>query len=320
MMTTFQARSAGADPIRALLDAPGEGVLAIIAGIQGPSYRPMGAMMAVLADGTRLGTLSSGCIEADIALHAAQALSAGTPRLIRYGKGSPYVDIELPCGGGLDILLLPNPDTTALGEIAARQVQRQKCSLFINMDTGEMAAQHTGPTGRNGQNLTVCFYPAIHFVIFGKGPEASTFAALVQSAGYPNLLLSPDVETLEASEAFGCLTHHLTQQNFPKDLQIDDRTAIILFFHDHEWEPPILQGALKTDAFYIGSQGSQRARDVRIATLQSMNVSAANIERLHGPVGLIASARDAGTLAVSVLAEILALAMDVNKERFDKER
>ena len=93
-------RSAGADPIHALLDAPGGGVLAIIAGIEGPSCRPMGAMMAVLADGTRRGTLLSGCIEADIALHAAQALSAGTPRLIRYGKGSPYVDIELPCGGG----------------------------------------------------------------------------------------------------------------------------------------------------------------------------------------------------------------------------
>jgi len=56
-------RSAGADPIRALLDAPGAGVLAIIAGIEGPSYRPLGAMMAVLADGTRRGPFLQGALK-----------------------------------------------------------------------------------------------------------------------------------------------------------------------------------------------------------------------------------------------------------------
>jgi len=149
----------------------------------------------------------------------------------------------------------------------------------------------------------------IRFLVFGKGPEATTFAALVNSAGYPILLLSPDTETLQSGESVGCPTHHMTTKRFPKDVSVDQHTAIVLFFHDHDWEPLILHRALETDAFYIGSQGSQRARDARVATLQEMGVSASDIIRLRGPVGLIPSARDAGTLAVSVLAEILATAM-----------
>jgi len=81
-----------------------------------------------------------------------------------------------------------------------------------------------------------------------------------------------------------------------------------LFFHDHDWEPPLLADALKTEAFYIGAQGSQRARDARLADLRAMDVPEEQLTRLTGPVGLIPSARDPGTLAVSVLAEVLSKA------------
>ena len=309
MNTTFNPSPTGADPIRAILDTPGHSVLAVIAGVEGPSYRPLGAMMAVMADGSRIGTLSSGCIEADIALHAANVAQTKTPRLVRYGRGSPFVDIELPCGGGLDILLVPHPDTSVLREIATRQAARDGCSLYIDCDSGIMTVLDDGATGRDGSTLTVRFDPAIRFLVFGKGPEAATFAALVKSAGYPILLLSPDIETLQAGETAGCQTLHMATKRFPENLGTDRHTAIVLFFHDHDWEPPILQPALQTDAFYIGSQGSQRARDARVATLAEMGVATADIARLRGPVGLIPSARDAGTLAVSVLAEVLAVAM-----------
>ncbi|WP_419523291.1 XdhC family protein [Lentibacter algarum] len=74
------------EPIRQLSDAGGAGVLCVITHVDGPSYRPLGAMMAVLEDGRRIGTLSSGCVEADIALHAAKALDMST-RPIRCATG-----------------------------------------------------------------------------------------------------------------------------------------------------------------------------------------------------------------------------------------
>ncbi|WP_237562526.1 XdhC family protein, partial [Glutamicibacter soli] len=79
-------------------------------------------------------------------------------------------------------------------------------------------------------------------------------------------------------------------------------------FHDHDWEPAILKGALATPGFYIGSQGSQRAAATRRVALAELGVPEDRIARLHGPVGLIRSARDARVLAVSVLAEVLDVA------------
>jgi xanthine/CO dehydrogenase XdhC/CoxF family maturation factor len=73
----------------------------------------------------------------------------------------------------------------------------------------------------------------------------------------------------------------------------------------HDWEPPILIEALKTPAFYIGAQGSQRARDTRFAALRKMHVTSDDLIRLRGPIGMIASARDPRTLAISVLAEVI---------------
>ena len=281
----------------------------MIAGVEGPSYRPVGAMMAVLSERERAGTLSSGCIENDIALHALRVAESGRPETIRYGRGSPFADIQLPCGGGLDILLLPRPDRAALARVAENRAARRPCTLEIDMDSGAMRVAGTGATGRAGDTLRIRFEPEIRFLVFGKGPEASTFAALVQSAGYPNLLLSPDGETRADAAAAGCPTSALDMPGFPADLGADHRTAVVLFFHDHDWEPPILAGALETAAFYIGAQGSRRARDARLLELEAMGVSAEARARLHGPVGLIPSARDAGTLAVSVLAEVLACAM-----------
>ena len=292
------------DPITALAKRTRRGVLAVITGVNGPSYRPIGAVMAIAEDGQRVGTLSSGCIEADLVLHAEKALRSGSPLAVRYGEGSPFLDIQLPCGGGLNILLVPDPDSTILERIAKEQSARRPVSLCLNPNNGAISVSDVA-TGWAGDDFHVRFLPDIQFLIFGKGPEAATFARLVQSAGYPSILASPDAETI--GQANGP-TRDLVRAAFPADMAVDQWTAIVLFFHDHEWEPPILQGALQTDAFYIGSQGSQRARDARIDELKTMGVSEEAVDRLYGPIGLVPSARDARTLSVSVLAEILAVA------------
>ncbi len=306
---SFSPITSGAlrDPLSGLLGAGEDGVLAVITGVEGPSYRPVGAVMAVDAAGKRTGTLSSGCVENDIALHALEALEAGRPKVIRYGRGSPFMDIQLPCGGGLEIALVPRPDRAVLRALTEARAARRAATLTVDLATGGMSLSSTGETGRAGDLFRVRFLPEIRFLVFGKGPEASTFAALVQAAGYPSLLLSPDEETLEAGRAAGAGTRHLTLPGWPEDLAADDRTAVVLFFHDHDWEPPILIGAVRTPAFYIGSQGSRRARDARLMELEAMGLTGEERARLRGPIGLVPSARDARTLAVSVLAEVLAV-------------
>lgn len=304
-----QSNDPAFDPIAATLNAGGDAMLAFIIRVEGPSYRPVGAAMAVLRNGQRVGNLSSGCIEEDIAIHARAARKTDQPKVIRYGRGSPYIDIQLPCGGGMDVLLVPCPDLSVLQQVQDYRRNRQDCTLDIDMVCGEMTVAPFGRTGQTNGMFSVQFEPELRFLVFGKGPEASTFAKFVQSAGFPNMLLSPDCETLDGVADIGCVTRMMVGPVFPDDLVADHRTAIVLFFHDHDWEPPILAGALATDAFYVGAQGSAKARDTRMAALDALGVGKDQIARMNAPVGLIPSARDATTLAVSVLAEILSLAI-----------
>lgn len=271
------ARSMVTDLVVAETDLPlgrvvAGATLAIIVGTEGPAYRPKGAGMVVLPDGRRFGHLSSGCIDADVAL---QALRDGNPRVLRYGRGSPFMDLALPCGGSLDILIAPR--------IPARHLRRAQADL---------AARRPATLRLGAFTLTVA--PELRFTVFGIGPEAQTFAAVTRAAGYLVNLFSPDEDT--SASRF---------DKWPQDVELDDRTAVTLFFHDHDREIPLLKHALKSPAFYVGAMGSKRAALTREAILKAQGFC---VDRLRQPFGLIPSARNPGSLAVSVLADVLAQA------------
>jgi xanthine dehydrogenase accessory factor len=296
------------DPDRAVLDhlmrGDGEVVLAVIAGTEGPSYRPVGAMMAIGADGVCTGSLSSGCIEADLVVQARQALATNQALRLRYGAGSPWIDLRLPCGGGLDILLCPRPARKVIAALSAHLDARRPITMAIDPQ-GELALQADGETGMRNGSLFVRFIPPIAFDIFGSGVEALAFASLVQSLGYRGTLRTQERRTLEAAEACGLPASLMKSMIAPAGWSPDDRTAIVLFFHDHDWEPVILNAALASKAFYIGAQGSKASRHARDEALLSMGQDRDDLARICGPIGLIPSARDPRTLAVSVLAEVM---------------
>lgn len=294
------ATLSGDDPWQAALLSPEPVALAIITGVTGPSYRPLGAAMCVTASGKRTGMLSSGCIDGDVAGHACRLLAGSGERVLRYGAGSRWMDLQLPCGGGLEITLVPRPDVGFLAEIEARRAGRNSFALSLTPE-GELRMAEPRCEG-----FEILFRPEIRVLIFGKGPEAVVFAHLLRSGGFPHLLLSPDEETREAVSVQGSLVRSLPRPHLPRDIELDGRTAVVLLFHDHDWEPPILRDVLATPAFYIGAQGSRRAAANRAAFLGEMGLSEEEIARVKGPIGLISSARDPRTLAISVLAEVMA--------------
>ena len=296
-------------PLEACAGSQETCVLAVIVSVDGPSYRPVGASMTFFLNAAPVGSLSSGCIEADIKLHAVECLEQNTSRIVRYGRGSPYKDIVLPCGGGLQVILIPNPDRGVIRQVLRSVVNdREASTLEINTDTGELSICRDPSVGVAAATFSIKVEPELRFLVFGKGPEPIAFAALTQSSGFETTLLSPDNPTLESAKELSCEAVEIRTPLIPSELSADHRTAIVLFFHDHDWEPPILLSALETPSFYIGAQGSQRARDARLAALLGMGMSAENLTRLRGPIGLISSARDPRTLAVSVLAEVICVA------------
>ncbi len=267
--------------------------MAVIVGVAGPSYRPVGAAMAVGLDGRREGSLSSGCVEHDISHHAVAALRSGRATNLRYGAGSPFRDLQLPCGGGLDVLIVPRPDARVLASVSADLAARRAAKLAICRETGALR-RHAQPG-----DLCLSVLPRLRFLIFGKGPEAQYFAGLVQQVGYEVALYSPE-------PALPGIPHQpLPSASWPQELVADDRSAVTLFFHDHDWEPPLLSAALQGPAFYVGAQGSLRAAQARRAALSEAGVPPDALARLQEPFGLIPSARDPRSLAVSVLADVL---------------
>jgi xanthine dehydrogenase accessory factor len=282
----------------------GDGVLAIITATEGASYRNRGTMMAFTPDGKRTGSLSSGCIEDDIADHAKTALTTGRAIALRYGIGSPFFDLKLPCGGGLSILLIPNPDRMLLTQVLQFGTERQSVSLSVGLQDGDLMISDTPQPGR----LIIKLEPELRFWVYGHGVEALSFALMTQAAGYDVTLFGQESLQSDLSRIGPLNIQTVTSFRTYTCPKPDSRTAITLFFHDHENEARLLSQFLPTDAFFIGAQGSLRARTRLLADLAALDVTPEHLSRLRPTFGLIPSCRDPRTLAVSVMAHVLSVA------------
>ena len=281
--------------------------LAIIIGQTGASYRPLGAMMAVYEDRRHLGHVSSGCIEADI---VTRSLQAKKPEKVTYGQGSTFKDLTLPCGGGMEILILPNPNMSALSAAHIHLEQRAPTALSVDIESGNIKITQSDTTGLLGNKFVLAMQPEQKFFVFGNGREALCFADMVHGTGYQAELFSTDQSLLSLCSIPAAQQHHLVSPRIPDIKQIDQWSSIVLFFHDHELEEQILRDALQTPAFYIGAQGSFTTHLARVETLKALGETEENIARIHGPIGLIPKVRDPQTLAISVLAEIQKVALE----------
>ena len=92
----------------------------------------------------------------------------------------------------------------------------------------------------------------------------------------------------------------------PVPLDLDPWSALVLLFHDHDWEVPLLARALPQNGMWIGAMGSRATHARRMVVLAKAGIPMGQATHIHGPIGLIPSARDPETLALSVLAEVVA--------------
>src|SRR3954447_11088583 len=87
----------------------------------------------------------------------------------------------------------------------------------------------------------------------------------------------------------------------------DSRTAVVTLTHDPKLDDPALDRALKSQAFYIGALGSRRTHAARLQRLRELGHSDNALSRIRGPVGLAIEAVTAPEIALSIIAEIVAV-------------
>lgn len=274
MLAELTRVAAPAEDHAALVAACEAGVgLCTIVGIDGSFSRRLGAQLAVLPDGSTHGSLADGCLEAQL---AADMHNLGSPKVIRYGRGSPKIDFRLPCGGGLDIMLDPAPDRNACRRAMRALADRRPASLPLP-DISPLPERR--------------YIPALRIAALGEGPELAALEALAAAT---------DIELVSYYK------DRLTLGQPARDCQPDRWTAALLLFHDHDWELPLLEQALASEAFYVGAQGGENARIARTLALTERGVPEERIARIRSPIGLIPTCKTPQTLALSALAEIVA--------------
>jgi xanthine dehydrogenase accessory factor len=283
------------------------GALVTISRIEGGAPKALGTQMAVLADGRYVGHVSGGCVEPAIAAEVVPVIAGGRNRTLRFGTGSPYIDIRFPCGGGVDLLVHAAPRTALLEEAVARLQRRVPFSILFDPATSSSRlADDLSPTGWSAAAFRRRYLPRTRLLLVGRGPELEVLARVAAASELDLVLGTPDESSADALVGLGAPTTLLTTPDQVWDLPIDPWTATVLVFHEHEWENAILSRAAAAEGFYVGALGSVKTHRLRRERLAAKGVPAEQIARIRGPIGVIDRAREPGVLAVSVLAEIAA--------------
>ncbi len=205
-------------PLQFIADADQPTVLAIITSTEGPAYRSAGAVMAIASDGTTAGSLSSGCIEADIVCQAMLALEKNRPMKLRYGQGSPFIDLRLPCGGALEILLLPRPDRNKLRAVLQSVERRIPQYLEIDEKDGDILVSTEKLAATSNDHIHLALNPKLAYRVFGNGVEVDHFASLAGSLGFDVTVFSPDADAVSNHIAAGRPAHQLKSRDCLPDI------------------------------------------------------------------------------------------------------
>ncbi len=149
--------------------------------------------------------------------------------------------------------------------------------------------------------------PPARLVIVGAVHIAQALVPLAVQLGYGITVADPR-RAFASPERFPNVTVSTDWPDEALDaLRPDSRTAIVTLTHDPKLDDPALDRALKSQAFYIGALGSRRTHAARLDRLRALGHSDESLVRIRGPVGLNIAAVTAPEIALSVLAQIVAV-------------
>jgi xanthine dehydrogenase accessory factor len=277
----------------------------------GSAPRPPGALLAMRGDGLVVGSVSGGCVEDDLIDRVRHGERVGKPSLVTYGvTKEEAARFGLPCGGNLRLVQEPLADTGWIETILERTARHELVARRLDLGTGVVtieAATRGEAFQFDGTSLRALFGPRWRLLIIGAGQLSRAVAQMA-------LALDFEVVCCDPREEYH-LTWDIPDTTFSKampddlvvELQLDPHSAVIAVTHDPKLDDMALLEALKSPAFYVGALGSRGNTAKRKERLALFDLSPAEIDRLHGPVGLDLGSKTPAEIAVSIVAEIVAV-------------
>jgi xanthine dehydrogenase accessory factor len=278
------------------------------------SPRPVGSKLFVGEGGELAGSVSGGCVESDVVLAAQEVLAGGAPRLVTYGITDEMAfGVGLPCGGEIDVfvqeLRAEEARDVTLTVVAGEDVGEQLDDMELEREARRRGRSHLLELGERTIFADVDAPPPRLFV-YGAVDTAEALCRAAKLLGWRTIVADarPRFATPERIPSADELLV-LWPEEALAAVQPDATTAILVLTHDDKFDVPMLTGALRTEAFYIGALGSRRNQERRRGVLLEEGVSEADLERICGPAGLDLGAGSPAETALSMLAEILAVRM-----------
>ena len=278
----------------------------------GSSPRPIGSWLAIRDDGQVVGSVSGGCVEDDLIRRVqTEILVRNLPEMVVYGVSrEEAARFGLPCGGTLRLLVEPRPEQVILESILAAIEDHQLILREVNLQTGKSVLR----PGNKADGFSLIdtamqtsYGPRWRMFVIGAGQLSLYVANFAVASDFDVIVIDPREEYAEGLDLPGVQFIKGMPDDVMQELGIDSHTAIVALTHDPKIDDLALIDALQSEAFYIGALGSLTNTLKRKERLREFNVSTEQLERLHGPVGLAIGALTPPEIAVSVMAEVIAV-------------
>lgn len=286
--------------------------LATVIQTWGSSPRPVGSWLAIRDDGQVVGSVSGGCVEDDLIRRVqTDILTRTLPELVKYGVSrDEAVRFGLPCGGTLQLLVEPRPELAILEEIMNGIRERSIVIRKVNVITGHSAlsiGNHSAQFLFENETMQTIYGPRWRMLIIGAGQLSLCLANFALTSDFDVTIIDPREEYAEGVGSEGAQFIQGMPDDVMQRLGVDSHTAIVALTHDPKIDDLALIDALQSEAFYVGALGSHTNTQKRKDRLREFNLSTEQLERLHGPVGLTIGALTPPEIAVSIMAEIIAV-------------
>ena len=293
--------------------------VAIVTVVQtwGSAPRPVGSWLAIRADGQVAGSVSGGCVEDDLIRRVqTEILTRNTPEMVVYGvTQQEAARFGLPCGGTLRLLVEPKPELAVLEKLLQNISSHQMTRRSVNLLTGKSTlslGDRSDEFACTDQEMQTTYGPRWRMVIIGAGQLSLYTADFALASDFEVIVIDPREEYAEGLNRSDITFSKVMPDDVLLDIGVDSHTAVVALTHDPKLDDMALMEALKSPAFYVGALGSRKNTKTRKERLLEFDVSLEQVEKLHGPVGLYIGALTPPEIAVSILAEVIAVKYGVS--------
>jgi len=286
--------------------------IATIVQTWGSAPRPVGSWLAIRQDGQVAGSVSGGCVEDDLIRRVqTEILTRDTPEFVVYGVSQQEAArFGLPCGGTLRLLVEPKPELAVLEKLLENIKSHRVTKRIVNIADGKSRLQEGSRHDEfscSDTEMCTSYGPRWRMVIIGAGQLSLYTADFALASDFEVIVIDPREEYAEGLNRADVTFIQGMPDDVLLEIGIDSHTAVVALTHDPKLDDMALMEALKSPAFYVGALGSRNNTQKRKERLLEFDLSKEEVECLHGPVGLYIGALTPPEIAVSILAEVIAV-------------